>query len=91
MKPVPRPGCRACLQLDQAPAHRVANQPGRFVDVELLHQARAMRFGRLVADVQNPGDLFGRFALGDQLQDLALPRRQLLRARFVLVQNRIDQ
>src|SRR5205823_4402845 len=64
--------------LHEAHADRKAHQAGNVVDVQPLHELHAMRLYGLDADVQRVGDLFGRLALGDQLQDLALPRRQQL-------------
>src|SRR5262249_10841750 len=67
------------VRLDQPGSDGVAHQPGNVVDVEPLHQLHAVRLHRLDADLQPAGDLLGRLALGDHLQDLALPRRQLRR------------
>jgi hypothetical protein len=58
--------------LDQAFADGVANEPRRLVDVELAHDGRAVRIGRLHADTEDLGDLLRRLALGDELQDFAL-------------------
>jgi hypothetical protein len=46
------------------------------VQVELFHQAPAVRLHRVDAQAQLTGDIFVRFALGDELQHLAFPGRQ---------------
>src|SRR5690348_17749455 len=81
----------AWLELYEPPSHRVTDQPRGLVNIELLHQARAVRLGRFVADVQDPCDLLGRLALRDQLQDLALTRRQVLCSGLVLVEDRVHE
>src|SRR5262245_24648993 len=50
-------GGRGGLRLDQAAANRVADEPGGFVDVRLLHDPRPVRLGGLEADPQQPRDL----------------------------------
>src|SRR5262245_52293950 len=63
--------------LPQQPApRRVAHQLGRVVDAELLHQAVAMVVGRLDADAEGARDLLRRLALDDEMEDLALARRE---------------
>ena len=64
------------FQLDQSVTDGVANQSGDVVDVESLHQLRAVRFDRLDAQVQGVRDLLGGIAFGDHLQNFAVPRRQ---------------
>jgi hypothetical protein len=51
--------------LNEAVLHSVANEARRFVDVEFLHQSRAVRFRGFHADAQKCGDILRRFALGD--------------------------
>src|SRR5262245_5885496 len=62
--------------LDQSAANRVTNEPGGLVDIGLLHDARSVRLRGLEADPEQLGDFFGRLPLGDELQNLALARRQ---------------
>src|SRR5439155_17065814 len=63
---------RGALGRDQALADGVADQARDVVDVQLLHHTRAVKFGGLGRDPEQRGDLFGRFALGHELHDLAL-------------------
>ena len=48
------------------------------MDVEAVHHLLAVLFHRLDADVELGGDLLVRVALGDELDDLALARRERL-------------
>src|SRR5215470_7998185 len=52
--------------------HREANDLGRVVEIELLHDVLAVRLDRVDAHRQDGGDLLVRLSLGDQLEDLAL-------------------
>src|SRR5881296_3991013 len=76
----PSPGCTPGRSpgsgRDQSFADGVAHEPGGVVDVELVHHPAAVKLGGLDADVQQVGDLLGRFALGDELYHLPLPRAQ---------------
>src|SRR6185295_983417 len=60
----------------QPPPRRVTHQLGRVVDAELLHQAVAVVVGGLDADAEGAGDLLRRLALDDEMEDLALARRE---------------
>ena len=60
---------------NQAVPDGVAHQPGGLVDVELLHDAIAVRLGSLEGNAEQLGDRLRGLALGDQLQDLAFARR----------------
>ena len=57
---------------------REALQARHVMDVKAIHQALTMGLHRLDAGVQQPGDLLARLALGNELEDLALARRELL-------------
>ena len=46
------------------------------MDVELLHQPRAMRLCRLHADAEQCCELFRRLFLADQFQNLSFADRQ---------------
>src|SRR3990172_9935894 len=61
------------LAADQPDADRVAREARHVVDVEPVHELRAVRLDRLHRDVQPLGDLARGAALRDALQDLALP------------------
>src|SRR2546422_10157779 len=54
----------------------VADQTGDVVDVQLLHDARAVKLGGLGGDREQRGDLLGRFVFRHELRALALPRGQ---------------
>ena len=56
----------------------IENQPGNIMNIEALHQRRAVGFNCLDADLKLKGDLLGAFTLGDHLQDFSLARRQRL-------------
>src|SRR5271155_363259 len=51
--------------LDYAAAHRVQHKAGGFMDIELLHEPRTVRLGRLRADTEDGGELLRGFPLGD--------------------------
>src|SRR6266576_6171965 len=57
---------------DQAFPDGVADQTGDVVDVQLLHEARAVKLGGFGGDREQRGDLLGRLAFGHELRDLAL-------------------
>ena len=59
---------------DDAGGDGVAGQAGGVVDVELVHEALAVFFHGFDADVQDLGAFLVRFALGDELEHLHLPR-----------------
>src|SRR3989440_12923780 len=61
---------------DQAFPDGVADQTGDVVDVQLLHDARAVKLGGFGGYREQRGDLLGRFAFGHELRDLALTRGQ---------------
>ena len=63
----------------QPPADGVADEGGRLTDVQLAHELDPVGFDGFDAQAQAPGDLLGRLALGDELQDLALSRGQGVR------------
>src|SRR2546427_12443984 len=61
---------------DQAFPDGVADQTGDVVDVQLLHDARAVKLGGFGGDREPRGDLLCRFAVGHELRDLARTRGQ---------------
>lgn len=52
--------------------------------VQAIHQFHAVVFNGLGADLQDLGNLLGVLAFGDQLENFALPARQLLERAFRL-------
>ena len=60
------------------------------MDVELFHDPCSMRLRRFRADIQQHSYLFGCFTLGNQLQDLKLPRAQRIAWGIDFVQEGID-
>src|SRR5262245_46453226 len=62
--------------LDQVMTNRVTHEPGGVVDRQLAHDVLPVGFGGLEADGERGGDLAGGLALGDELQHLALARRE---------------
>src|SRR5437868_7059517 len=64
------------LEGNQVVPGGVHDESGNIADVELRHEAGAMRLDRLHAHLEDAGDLLGALAFGDQLQDLALPARE---------------
>lgn len=57
---------------------RIARQLGDRAQPERPHQPRLVKLDRLARDAEDVPDLASRPTLGDQLQDLALTRRQLV-------------
>src|SRR5256885_8637460 len=55
----------------------IADEVGRIVHVEFLHESSTMKLRRLDADVQHLRDLLGRLPLPDELQHLALAGCQM--------------
>ena len=53
------------------------------MDVQAVHKLHAMVFDGLGADLQDRGDLLGVLAFGDELEDFALPDRQLFERAFL--------
>src|SRR2546427_3518428 len=80
----------ASLELDQATADRIADEASGAVDVGFPHDPGPVRLGGLEADPLELGDLFRGLALRDQLEDLALPRRQRVGRHLRLGQVRLD-
>lgn len=62
--------------LDEPAADRVAGELDPVAKTELLEDVGAVALNRLLADHELLGDLASRIALGDQLHDFELPRRQ---------------
>src|SRR6266446_9683194 len=76
---------RSALGAHEAVANRVAHETRDLVDVEALHQLCAVGLHGLDTEIELPRDLLRRRSLGDELQHLALARRQHLeRRRFLL-------
>src|SRR5688500_15653938 len=63
-------GASSMLGRNQARANRVAHQPGNIVNIEPVHELLAMRFHRLLADVQLVRDFLGAESGRDQRQNL---------------------
>src|SRR2546422_10811674 len=61
---------------NQAFPDGVADETGDVVDVQLLHDARAVKLGGFWGDREQRGELLGRFAFGHELRGLALTRGQ---------------
>src|SRR5215208_1094901 len=76
--PGPR-GVSRRLRLDEAAADRVARQLDAVPHAELLEHVRAVAVNGLLAEEEDLGDLLARVALGNQLDDLELARRQRIR------------
>src|SRR5262245_19031787 len=73
-------------------AHCVPNEFGCGLDIELLHHSVLVKGDRARCQVQQGGDLLHRVALGEQLQDLALPWRQFPGRRVLVdVEQRSDE
>jgi hypothetical protein len=70
---------RSIGRRDEADAHRIAGEAGDIVDVEPLHDLRAVGLDGLDADRQAFGDIACGIAFGDELQDLALARGECAR------------
>src|ERR1019366_7605593 len=66
------------LRANQSGPHGEAHQSRDVEDLQGFHQLCAMVFKGLVADFENRSDGLGGLALGQQLEDLALARGQLL-------------
>src|SRR5262245_50460782 len=66
--------------LYQPGPHRVADQPGRRIHVELAHRGGPVRLRRLDAEVQDGADALVAIALRHQLDDELLPRGERLPA-----------
>src|SRR5688500_19545461 len=62
--------------LDEAAADRVARELDAVAHAELLEDVGPVRLDRLLADREQLGDLAVRVALGDELDDLLLARRE---------------
>ncbi len=58
--------------------HCVFDQVRRRVDVELFHDLRLVKFNGTVRNLQLLGDFFRGLSFGNQLQNLVLPRRQVV-------------
>src|SRR6185436_17232878 len=76
--------------LDQTLADRVADDAGGVRRVELLHDVRAMGLRGLHADPEQLGDFLRGLPGRDQLQDLALTRRERIGGQLGLREVRLD-
>ena len=52
------------------------------MNLQAVHQLHAMVFDGLGADLQDLADLFGILAFGDELENFALPARQVFERAF---------
>ena len=68
--------CSSELRRGQALLDGVFRELCDRVDLQLVHDPQPMRLDGLVADVQPQGNVLDGSALGQKLQDFALPRRQ---------------
>ena len=75
--------CRgpSLLDLHQSRLDRITHESGHIVNIKTLHDLRSVRLYSLDADVQLQGPLLRRLSLGDQTENLLLPRGQQLLAR----------
>jgi len=62
-----RSGCRKVFHsgLHQPPADCVAHKTGCLVNIQLLHEIHAVRFGRFHADTQEGSSILRGFSLGN--------------------------
>src|SRR5664280_1867534 len=74
-------GLRHRSNLDDLVTNGVADQVAHRVQIQLFHDAGAVRLHCFYAEVQGSGDFFVGFPLGHQLQDLALSRAELASVR----------
>ena len=63
---------------NQARSQGEPDQTWNIIDVEVLHQLHTVVFHRLGTDLEGQSDGLGGLALGNELEDLALPRSQPL-------------
>src|SRR5436309_14747260 len=61
------PAAQSCSCPDQPLADRVANQTGRLVDLELLHDVTSVGLSRFGRDRQERRNLFRGLSFGNQL------------------------
>ena len=80
------PGSR----LDDAPPDGVANEAGRVVNLEFVHDSGSVGLGALHGEAQERGDLLRRVSLGKQLKRMALPGRQRIRRQIAAGQITVD-
>jgi len=58
--------------LDDTVTNGIQHQAGCLVNIQLLHQPGAMRFGRFHPDAEQRGNIFCGFSFCNQLQHLSL-------------------
>src|SRR5205823_14636921 len=63
---------------DETSPDRIADEARTIMDPEFSHNSTSMRLDRVEADPHDVGDLLCRFTFGDQLQDFALPRGEIV-------------
>ena len=80
-----RAGSPSATRLHQPAPNRVPRQLDPVVHPELVEDVRAVAVDGLLADHERVGDLPGAVALGDQLDDLLLARRERVLADRLLV------
>src|SRR2546426_10274414 len=76
--------------LDESAANGVSDERRRLMDVQLVHQTRAVRLGRLDADAKNRGDLLRTAPFRHELQDFAFAIVQRIRLQLLAAQKRTD-
>jgi len=69
---------------NQSDPQSESNQSRNIVNVQAVHQLHAMVFHGLGADLEDFGGLLGVPAFGDELEDFALPVRQLFERAFLV-------
>src|SRR5207237_256600 len=67
---------------NQAGTNRESNQARHVMNVQPRHELEAMRFHGLDADPKRMTNFLRVFSFGDELQDLALARRELFQRAF---------
>src|SRR5262249_43428736 len=75
---------RSNLLSNQAGPERKANQSRNVINIQALHQLGTMVFDGFGADIQQRANSFRVLALGNELQNFALARGQLLERTFRL-------
>src|SRR6266446_134119 len=74
--------CALPLGGNQAGPNRESNQTRHIVDIQAGHELKTVGFDCLNTDVEQAGDFLCVFSFGNELQDLALARRELFQRTF---------
>ena len=62
--------------MDQPDLDRKPDETGDITDLQPLHQLGTMRLNRFGAEAQPEGNLFGRVAFGNELENFPLTRAE---------------